>query len=173
MGRKRKTRVCTETERKKAELINNIDEKIINPQSWDEALLNLQYLFRNAPSIRALVKQKLAQLFFEMKDYQKSIIYLQDLIPTTDRLINEMVISCLIRLGKTEYAIWHLAKSPLTTEEKKGIFENLSLENKMKTKQASIIAIDSDRSFSLRCPSCTRFLFYIYGENCYECLFCK
>lgn len=173
MGRKRKIRVCTETERKKAELINNIDEKIINPQSWDEALSNLQYLFRNAPSIRTLVKQKLARLFYEMKDYQKSIIYLQDLIPATDRLINEMIISCLIRLGKKKYAIWHLAKSPLTTEEKKGIFKNLSLETIIKTKQENVIVPNKDRSFSLRCPSCTRFLFYIHGEASYDCLFCK
>ncbi|MHA2074617.1 MAG: hypothetical protein ACW97X_08370 [Candidatus Hodarchaeales archaeon] len=173
MGRKRKIRICTETERRKAELINNIDEKIVNPQSWEEALSNLQYLFRNAPGIRALVKQKLALLYFEMKDYQKSIIYLQDLIPTTDRLINEMVISCLICLGKLEYAIWHLAKSPLTTDGKRGIFENLSLEPKIKTQQESVRGTYSDRSFSLRCPSCTRFLFYFYNENRYECLFCK
>lgn len=173
MGRKRKIRVCTETERRKAELINNIDQKIVDPQSWDEALSNLQYLFRNAPSIRALVKQKLALLYFEMKDYQKSIIYLQDLIPTTDRLINERIISCLIRLGKKEYAIWLLAKSPLTTEEKKGIFDNLSLETKIKTQQESVIVTYSDLSFSLRCPSCTRLLFYLYDENSYECLFCK
>ncbi len=168
LPRVRKKRVCTETERKKAEIFNRIDEKLING-NWDEAITNLQYLFRNSPNLRALIKQKLAWVYFQMKEYSKVITYLQDLTPIDNLMINRMIIESLIHLGEEKSAIWQLAKAPLNIEEKRKLMliispkmkEEFELENDfMKTNQIAI-----------RCPHCTKFLFFT--ENRFTCFFCK
>jgi tetratricopeptide (TPR) repeat protein len=167
MPRPRKVRVCTETERKKAEIFNRIDEKIIEGD-WNDALASLRYLFRNSPSLRSHVKQKLAWLYFQTKEYSKAIAYLQDLIPINDLMINRMIIECLLQLGEKKSAIWHLAKAPLKTEEKQRLMLLISPEmNKEFDSRNESINISQ---ITIRCPYCTKFLFFI--EEKLKCLDC-
>ena len=99
MPRPAKTRVCTETEKRKAEIFNNIDDLILTG-CWDEALDKLGYLFRNAPSLRARVHRKLAYIHFEMKNYQKSLGHLHYIIPTKE------VCYCCIRCCWEGWVRW-------------------------------------------------------------------
>ncbi len=163
MPRPAKTRVCSETEKKKAEIFNHIDDFIMTGR-WSEALENLQYLYRNAPSLRLQVQRKLAWLYFEMQNHQKSLTYLQKIIPTNDTFINRMVIECLLKLDKKNYAISHLARAPLPIPKKRELFFLIFPELKKEYTMKKFPQI------AIRCPKCTRFLFFT--QNQLRCLFC-
>ncbi len=167
MPRLSKTRVCTETDKKKAEIFNHIDDIIVSGR-WSEALENLQYLYRNAPSQRAQVNRKLAWLYFEMKNYRKSLGYLQSIIPTNEVIINRMVIESLLQLDKKDQAILHLAKAPLKLTKKRKllfiIFPELKGKFSITEKSLRLPQI------TIRCPRCTQFLFFT--QNKPKCLFC-
>ena len=167
MPRPSKTRICTENEKKKAEIFNHIDDLIIKAR-WQEALDYLQYLFRNAPSLRMQVHRKLAWLYFEMKNDRKALSYLQTFIPSNDLVINRMVIECLVRIGENNTAIWHLAKAPLTIFRKRTLMALISSgENRKsgsKTNRMDLCQIN------IRCSKCTRFLYFIQDKG--NCLFC-
>lgn len=168
MPRPPKIRVCTETDKKKAEIFNHIDELIITGR-WSEAIDNLQYLFRNAASLRTQVHRKLAWLYFEMKNYRKSLAYLQKITPTPEVTINRMVIECLLQLDEKDRAVWHLAKAPLKLTEKRKlldlIFPELKGENHLEKESLWLPQI------TIRCSKCTRFLFFTQGQL--KCLFCN
>ncbi|UCG03399.1 MAG: hypothetical protein JSW11_05285 [Candidatus Heimdallarchaeota archaeon] len=167
MPRPIKTRVCSETEKRKAEIFNKIDE-LIQTGRWNEAASKLHYLYRNAPSVRQQVQRKLAWLYFETKNYYKSLTYLQELIPTTDNFINKMVIECLLKLDKKYHALFHLARLHLPPTKKRAFFflifpelqENLSNKADLK-----------DSQITIRCHNCTRFVFFT--DNRPRCLFCN
>lgn len=167
MPRPSKTRICTENEKKKAEIFNHIDDLIIKAR-WQEALDYLQYLFRNAPSLRMQVHRKLAWLYFEMKNDRKALSYLQTFIPSTDLVINRMVIECLVRIGEKNTAIWHLAKAPLTISRKRAFMTLISSGKKRKSERR-MNRMDSQR-INIRCSKCTRFLYFIQDKA--NCLFC-
>ena len=168
MPRPTKIRVCTETEKRKAEMFNKIDD-LIQTGELNEALDYLHYLYRNAPSVRAHVQRKLAQCYYELKNSPKCLIHIQDLIPSSDTLINKMVIESLLRLDKKNLALFHLARAPIPTIKKRELFflifpefkEEYSV-NKGEQKSSQVI---------IRCPICTKFLFFINNKP--ECLFCK
>ncbi len=168
MPRPAKTRVCTDTEKRKAEIFNHIDDLILTG-CLDEALDKLGYLFRNAPSLRTRVHRKLAHLYFEMKNYQKSLGHLKHIIPTREVFINRMIIECLLHLDIKKRAIIHLAKAPLKKSEKRKLLTlilpklNTTIEDTIEELRLPHIA--------LRCPTCTKFLFY--NQNKFICLFCS
>ncbi|MFX0126075.1 MAG: tetratricopeptide repeat protein [Candidatus Hodarchaeota archaeon] len=167
MPRPVKTRVCSETEKRKAELFNCIDDLIITGR-WSEASENLQYLYRTAPSVRTQVQRKLAWLYFEMKNHRQALAYLQDMLPTNEAFINRMVIESLLSLNKKDYAIFHLAKAPLTATKKQElffiIFPELKNENNIKDVSLKFPQV------TIRCPKCARFLFFTSKQP--KCLFC-
>lgn len=169
MPRPAKTRVCSETEKRKAEIFNHIDDLILTGR-WSEASENLQYLYRNAPSLRTQVKRKLAWLNFEIKNYQKALAYLQDLIPTKEAFINRMVIKCLLRLDKKHHAIFHLAKTPLPPTTKQELFYLIFPELKKEYIKEDVKVPRLTHRVTIRCPKCTRFLFF--AQNKPICLFC-
>ncbi len=168
MPRSAKTRVGTETDKRKAEIFNHIDDLIINNR-FSEALENLQYLFRNASSLRAQVHRKLAWLYLEMKNYRKALIYIQDLLPTNEVYLNKITIECLLQLDKKEQAIWHIAKAPLELVAKRQLLYIIfpELETATRKKEESI----SMPQITIRCPNCTRVLFFT--QNRPTCLFCN
>lgn len=168
MPRPAKTRVCTETEKRKAEILIHIDDLILTG-CWDEALDKLGYLFRNAPSLRARGHRKLSHLHFEMKNYQISLGHLKHFIPTREVFINQMIIECLLQLDNKKRAIIHLAKAPLKNSEKRKLLTIILPELKTTiegtTKELMVPKI------ALRCPTCTKILFYT--QNKFKCLFCS
>lgn len=168
MPRPAKTRVCTETEKRKAEIFNNIDDLIFTG-CWDEALDKLEYLFRNAPSLRARVHRKLAYIHFEMKNYQKSLGHLHYIIPTKEVFINRMIIECLLQLENKKRAIIHLANAPLKKSEKRKLLSLILPE--LKTTIEDTTEELRMPQIALRCPTCTKFLFYT--QNKFRCLFCS
>jgi hypothetical protein len=164
MPNQNKIKVCTETEKKKAEIFNKIDD-LLEAGYWSEALVQLQYLYRNAPSVRTHIQRKLACLHWELKNYQKCLTYLQDLIPTPDTLINRMVIECLLQLNIKDQALLHLARAPLSPLKKRDLFFLFFpelYEDYSSPRVPQVI---------LRCPVCTRFLFFT--DNKPRCLFCE
>ena len=134
-----------------------------------EALENLSYLYRNAPSVRTQVQRKFAWLYFEMKNYRKALTYLQDIIPTNEVFINRMVIESLLKLKKKDFAIYHLAKTPLPATKKQElfflIFPELKNENFVKDVNLKFPQV------TIRCSKCTRFLFFTLNQP--KCLFCE
>ncbi|MFX0084082.1 MAG: tetratricopeptide repeat protein [Candidatus Hodarchaeota archaeon] len=167
MPQNKKFRVCTETEKKKAEMFNKIDEKISNG-NWDEALANLKYLFRSSPSHRSQVKQKLALIYFQRKEYSKTIAYLQNYLPTNDLMINRMIIECLRQLGEKKQAILHIARAPLNIKEKQSLM--LLISPKMDEENELRKLSNNISQITIRCPYCTKFLFFI--EEKLKCLYC-
>ncbi len=167
MPQSKKFRVCTETEKKKAEIFNKIDEQI-NNGNWDDAFANLQYLFHNSPSLRRQVQQKLAWFYFQRKEYSKTIAYLQNFLPTNNLMINRMIIECLLQLGEKKRAIWYIAQAPLSIDKKQSLMLLISPktndESKLRKESTSISQI------AIRCPFCTKFLFFI--EEKLKCLDC-
>ncbi|MFX1515740.1 MAG: hypothetical protein ACFFC6_05480 [Promethearchaeota archaeon] len=163
-----KIRVCTETEKRKAEIFNKIDN-LIQTRRWNEALDSLHYLHRNASSIRAPVQRKLAQCYFEMKNFQRCLSYLQDHIPTTDTSINNMIIECLLQMDKKKLAVFHLVRAPLPLKKKRDLFFLIypELEEEVSSNQV----LRKEVQVTIRCPNCTRFLFF--SNNRPKCLFCN
>ena len=168
MPRQTKIRVCTETEKRKAELFNKIDD-LLAEERWNEASNQLQYLYRNAPSVRPQVQRKLARLHLELKNYQKCLTYLQEFIPTSDIYINRMVIECLLQLKNKDQALLQLASAPLPSTIKRDLFFLIFPEIQEK-KMFSSTKANLDSQVTLRCPICTQFLFFT--ENKPRCLFC-
>ncbi|MFX1508168.1 MAG: hypothetical protein ACFFDC_18945 [Promethearchaeota archaeon] len=169
MPHETKIRVCTETEKRKAEIFNKIDD-LLAAERWNEASIQLQYLYRNAPSVRTQVQRKLAKLYLELKNYQKCLTYLQDLIPTSNTFINKMIIECLLQLNNKEQALLHLARAPIVPIKKRDLFFLIfpELKNEFSSDKAKQLL---DPQVTLRCPLCTQFLFFT--ENKLRCLFCK
>lgn len=167
MPRPAKIRVGTETDKRKAEIFNHIDDLIINSR-FSEALENLNYLFRNAPSLGAQIHRKFAWLFFKMKNYKKSLIYLQQITPTNEVFLNRMAIESLLQLDMKEQAIWHLAKAPIDLTSKRQLLYLIfpELETKFQTKIDNIPISQT----TIRCHRCTRVLFFT--KNRPICLFC-
>ncbi|MFX0206681.1 MAG: hypothetical protein ACFFDT_11910 [Candidatus Hodarchaeota archaeon] len=163
-----KIRVCTETEKRKAEIFNKID-KLLAAERWNEASNQLQYLYRNAPSVRTQVQRKLVRLYLELKNYQKSLTYLQDLIPSTDTSINRMVIECLLQLNNEDQALLHLARAPLPSIKKRDLFFLIFPELQEIHHLNKMDLVDSQ--VTLRCPRCTQFLFFVNNKP--KCLFCE
>lgn len=162
MPRSLKTRVCTETEKRKAEIFNKIDD-LINKSRWNEALENLFYLHRNSPSLRLQINQKLAWLYYENNNPKKSLEFLEQLIPTKNFGINRMILENLIQLNERKRAIYHLAKAPLNSTEKKKLLSSIFPMDKKATE--SLLG-----HLTIRCSKCTRFLFFINDQA--RCLFC-
>ncbi|UCE14867.1 MAG: hypothetical protein JSV04_06710 [Candidatus Heimdallarchaeota archaeon] len=165
MPRPIKTRVCSETDKKNAEIFNHVDDLILTNR-WNKALEDLQYLHRNGPpNLRPLVSKKLAWLYFEMKNYKKSLVFLQFLLPSYEVHINRMLILSLFYLDKKDQAVWHLARAPLQLSNKREllylIFPDLKKEFQRNPSGSQI---------SVRCPNCTQFLFFIKDKM--KCLFC-
>ncbi|MFX0181884.1 MAG: hypothetical protein ACFE95_02280 [Candidatus Hodarchaeota archaeon] len=113
-----KIRVCTETEKRKAEIFNEIDDLIIKSR-WKEALEKLFYLHRISPSLRLQINQKLTWLYYEANNPNKSLKFLEQLVPTKNFSINRIILENLILLNEEKKAIYHLAKAPLNCTEKK------------------------------------------------------
>ncbi|MHA2294341.1 MAG: tetratricopeptide repeat protein [Candidatus Hodarchaeales archaeon] len=162
-----KIRVCTETEKKKAEIFNHIDDLIISAR-WQEALDYLQYLFRNAPGLQVQVNRKLAWLYYELKNDRKALSYFHRIIPSNDLAINRMVIECLVRIGEKNKAIWHIAKAPLTISRKRTLMTLIFPGDKKKL-GSNIEKLDFFQ-INIRCAKCTRFLYFIQDKS--NCLFC-
>ena len=163
-----KIRVCTETEKRKAEIFNKIDD-LIQTGGVNEALDYLYYLYRNAPSVRAHVQRKLAQCYYELKNFQKCLTYLQDLIPTSDTFINRMVIESLLQLDKKDLALFHLARAPMPPAKKRELFFLIfpELQEEYSVNRGEY----KSSQVTIRCPECTQLLFFI--KNKPKCLFCS
>lgn len=164
-----KTRVCSETDRKKAEIFNHIDDLILTNR-WSEALKDLQYLLRNgAPNLRPHVHRKLAWLYFEMKNYKKSLAFLQFLLPSRKVHINRMLIRSLLYLDKKDQAVWYLAKAPLQLRYKRELLYLIfpDLKEELELRQSGLYL----SQITVRCPNCTQYLFFI--QNNLKCLFCN
>ncbi|MFX0013245.1 MAG: tetratricopeptide repeat protein [Candidatus Hermodarchaeota archaeon] len=168
MPQSTKTKVCSETDNRKAEIFNHIDD-LITRGFWDKALDDLQYLFRNAPSLRSQVHLKLAWLYYEMKNFYQALAHLQTMIPSREVYINRMIIDCLLKIDKKDVAIFHLARTPLKLPEKRNLFFLIFPEL-----QESFNVKRSDHwssQINIRCPRCTQFLFFT--QKRLKCLFCE
>jgi len=164
MPRPTKIRVCSETEKRKAEIFNRIDD-LIQTGALNEALDYLHYLYRNTPSVRTHVQRKFAQCYYELKNFQKCLTYLQDLIPTSDTFINQMVIESIIQLDKKDHALFHLARAPTPPTKKRELFFLI-----FPGLQEEYTLSKMDSQVSVRCSKCTQLLFFI--DNKPSCLFC-
>ncbi|MFW9855028.1 MAG: hypothetical protein ACFFFG_08195 [Candidatus Thorarchaeota archaeon] len=161
MSPRRKTQVANETDKKKAEFFNLADQ-YIDTAEWDKALEMLQYLYRTAPSLRTAVDFKLAKLYLAKGSSRSALKYLYPLLPTTDITIMRMTIESLLRVGKTQEALWQLAKAPLSRYEKESLFRLIMGEKNSQIKEWN-------HPFMF-CSRCFKLQFFINGVlQCLKC----
>ena len=159
MARKKKIRICSETEKKKVELINHVD-KLISTNRWNEAENILRYLYRTTPRFVPSINYKFSALYFKQKKYTQALVYLQQLIPTTDFRIYALLIPSLKAIGEERYALLELAKSPLSVQEKQNLFSKFFKRNHLRSQPV----------FNFRCSRCNNPLFLIEKKAiCLEC----
>ncbi|MFW9779239.1 MAG: tetratricopeptide repeat protein [Candidatus Heimdallarchaeota archaeon] len=161
MSYRRKTQVASETDKRKAEWFNLADQ-YIETAEWDKALEMLQYLYRNAPSLRIAVNLKLAKLYLARGNSRSALKYLYPLLPSTDITVIRMLIESLLRVGNTQEAIWQLSKVPLSRYEKESLFRLI-----MEKQNGQIL--ESNHLF-IYCSRCFKPQFFINGVlQCLKC----
>ncbi|NHJ01636.1 MAG: hypothetical protein EAX86_05805 [Candidatus Heimdallarchaeota archaeon] len=162
MHQRRKVSVCSDTEKNKTEIYNHIDELISNCK-WEEAENNLMYLYRAMPNNINNIRLKFAVLYSKKQDFTKSILFLQELIPTHDFHVYTLFIQSLVKLGEKNQAILELARAPLSEQEKQGIQFNYLQENR--------VSKCNSLEFNFMCSKCNKFLYLV--EQKVKCLFCS
>jgi tetratricopeptide (TPR) repeat protein len=164
--RKKKVRVCSQTEKKKSELFNRTDSLVEN-QLWDQALNNLQYLLRNTPSFTPKIYLKIAEVYFNQKEYSEALSFLYKLIPSFDTKINDLTIKSLLLLEEYYHAVRLLACSPLRRVDKDRLYQK-----HFKTDSLKMSEYKNIQEITIRCSKCGTYLFFqnrkIFCPECQE-----
>ena len=158
MPRTKKLKLCTQAEKYKSELFNHVD-LLIEKELWDQALSDLHYLLRNAPSLRLKIYSKIASIHFHQKEYLESLNFLYKILPSVDVNINELAIKIHLLLKDKYHATSLLAFSPLKQRDKEKLFV------KFFGSDPRIVGRNNySQEISIRCPKCGTFLFYYLKE---------
>ena len=150
--------------KKKAELFNGIDH-LLKDKQFDQAIENLNYLLRNAPSRNQEIRYKLAQIFFSENDHDKALITLSPLLPSSNMEITELVMQSLISLGNHQNAFHVLINSSINNSEKQKLYRKYL--SGVDTNQESTQLI---KQVDIHCSYCGEHLFFSHQKlRCLKC----
>ncbi len=146
--------MCSPTERKKAELFNQIDT-LFQENRFEQAITNLHYLLRTDPSREQDIRFKLAQIFFKRNEIDQTLNILSPLLPSSKRNITELAIQSFISLDEKENSLRILVNSPLHDYEKRKLYQRYFSDSPEGQDNFSIWP-----QLDIYCPECGDYLFF-------------
>jgi len=127
-----------------------------------DAINHLEYLYRTTPSLKQNILLKLAKIYTQIAQPEKALLYLQNIIPTSDLKTNQLIFENLIKINKKHQAVMFLARSNLSRNQK-----TILLKNNGFLKEHSVLI----QPVILQCLKCNSFLFFL--NNKLTCLTCR
>jgi hypothetical protein len=146
------------------EILNGI-ENLLKEKRFDQAISDLNYLLRTAPTRDQEIRYKLARIYLSRNDPTQALISLSPLLPSSNKDITELAIQSLISQDQLQNSFLILLNSPLSNCEKQELFRLYFLDTNEDQNTPPIVA-----QIDIHCSYCGEYLFFYQRQSyCLKC----